>query len=106
MLLNLAKNGLQAMPEGGTLTVRSFEDRGGLVLEVEDDGTGMPQAAPDTATHYGLAVMRERAARLGGTLDVTARPGGGTRVALVFALQARRTLAVPAVPAVAGAGVH
>lgn len=76
----------------------------GLVqVLVEDDGAGMPQAAPDTATHYGLAVMRERAARLRGTLDVEARAGGGTQVRLVFPLQAGHGLGARATSA---AGVH
>lgn len=76
----------------------------GLVqVLVEDDGAGMPQAAPDTATHYGLAVMHERAVRLGGTLDVAPRAGGGTQVRLLFPLQAR-----PPVPVqdATGAGAH
>ena len=76
----------------------------GLVqVLVEDDGAGMPRLAPNTATHYGLAVMRERAQRLGGTLDVSARAGGGTQVRLTFPLQPRQTR--PA-QGIAGAGVH
>ena len=77
---------------------------GGLVrVVVEDDGAGLPRAAPDTSTHYGLAVMRERAARLGGTLDVGPRPGGGTQVVLVFPVRARQAAAEPAP---VRAGVH
>ena len=37
--------------------------------------------------HYGLPIMRERAAWLGGDLQVTETPGGGTRVELTFSLR-------------------
>jgi two-component system nitrate/nitrite sensor histidine kinase NarX len=63
-----------------------------LRIVVEDDGAGLP--AEDTAadggagSHYGLSIMRERARRLGGTLFIGAREGGGTRVQLDVPMQA------------------
>jgi signal transduction histidine kinase len=52
-----------------------------LQLFVEDSGKGLdPQ---QSARGLGLVNMRERAALVGGTLDITARPGGGTSVRLV-----------------------
>jgi signal transduction histidine kinase len=57
-----------------------FED-GYTFLQVRDHGRGFVPNAGDTGgTHIGLSTMRERAARLGGTLIVDSRPGGGTRV--------------------------
>ncbi|MDO9072149.1 MAG: histidine kinase [Rubrivivax sp.] len=57
----------------------------GLVeIVVEDDGAGLPINSPCGGTHYGMDIMRERARRIEGTLEVCARPGGGTRVRLVF----------------------
>jgi len=63
---------------------------------VMDDGVGVqkgPAGAVDAAgaagtagAHYGLAIMRERAQRLAGTLTLQAREGGGTCVRLLFAL--------------------
>ena len=55
-----------------------------LTLSVIDDGRGFvfPEK-PDLLTkdgHYGLIGMQERAAQLGGTLQVTTASGGGTRV--------------------------
>jgi two-component system nitrate/nitrite sensor histidine kinase NarX len=50
---------------------------------VEDDGAGLAPDAQAKASHYGLQIMRERAERVGGTLKVGERPGGGTRVRLV-----------------------
>jgi signal transduction histidine kinase len=57
--------------------VRVRVDGGELVLEVTDDGTGTP--APRDGG-VGLGSMRERAEELGGRLEVTGRPGRGTRV--------------------------
>jgi two-component system nitrate/nitrite sensor histidine kinase NarX len=56
-----------------------------LAVTIEDDGRGPPPSAADAhSSHYGLAIMRERARRLGGTLDIGARAGGGTVVCLRF----------------------
>jgi two-component system nitrate/nitrite sensor histidine kinase NarX len=64
--------------------------RAGAAYEVtvDDDGVGI---APDLADgdaadggHFGIAIMRERARRLGGNLALERSPGGGTRVRLQF----------------------
>jgi signal transduction histidine kinase len=49
-------------------------------LRVRDDGRGIAHAP--RPGHWGLAGMRERAAAIGGHLDIGAAPGGGTLVAL------------------------
>jgi len=49
-----------------------------LVLEVEDDGTGMDETVPHEG--LGLRVMRYRSRLIGGRLDIGASPAGGTRV--------------------------
>ncbi len=52
-------------------------------FEVSDDGTGFDHVhAHVDATHVGLTIMRERAQRIGATLQVSRRPGGGTQVSL------------------------
>jgi signal transduction histidine kinase len=56
------------------VTVRA--DDLGLTLEIADDGTGIPAGAP---AGIGLASMRERAAELGGRLEV-ASSSAGTRI--------------------------
>ena len=49
-------------------------------LEVTDDGSGFRPAADQAG--FGLLGMRERAALLGGVVDVSSEPGTGTRVAV------------------------
>jgi two-component system nitrate/nitrite sensor histidine kinase NarX len=63
--------------------VRLAIEQGKVCVAVEDDGVGIKDAEPPTH-HYGLAIMRDRAATLDGTLQVSRRTAGGTRVELVF----------------------
>ena len=52
-----------------------------LVIEVADDGSGVGAGDP---IGVGLASMHERAAELGGTCNIAARPEGGTLVHVVL----------------------
>jgi signal transduction histidine kinase len=54
----------------------------GVALEVRDDGQGFSTGEASSPGHYGLTGMRERAAMIGGTLEVTSEPGAGTTVRL------------------------
>jgi signal transduction histidine kinase len=58
-------------------TVRLRRDERELLVEIEDDGTGI---APDAQAGVGLVSLRERAAELGGRSEVTCPPAGGTVV--------------------------
>jgi two-component system nitrate/nitrite sensor histidine kinase NarX len=64
--------------------VRLTIDQGRIRVAVEDDGVGIKDTEAPTH-HYGLAIMRDRAATLGGKLSVARRAEGGTRVELEFA---------------------
>jgi two-component system nitrate/nitrite sensor histidine kinase NarX len=56
---------------------------GGVDVVIEDDGGGLGAApAGDDETHFGLDIMRRRAERLGGRLEIGARAAGGTRLRL------------------------
>jgi signal transduction histidine kinase/ligand-binding sensor domain-containing protein len=58
-----------------------------IALEVRDDGQGFATDSTPAPGHYGLTGMRERAATIGGTLEVTSEPGGGTVVRLRAAVR-------------------
>ena len=58
---------------------------GRIDVVVEDDGAGRSDAARHAApSHCGLDIMRQRAARLGGGIEIGARSSGGTRVRVFF----------------------
>src|SRR6266516_999769 len=57
---------------------------GCVTLEINDDGTGITEAGTMGPGSLGILGMRERAAALGGVLEVVPRQEGGTRVAAWF----------------------
>jgi len=69
-----------------------------LALDVADDGRGIEDAvlrAGGRAGHWGLLGMRERAARIGGRLNIDSRAGRGTTVRLVVPLARDTALDAP-----------
>ena len=55
------------------------------VVNVADDGVGLQASAVSSqGKSFGLTIMRERAAKLGGTLSIESRAAGGTIVRLIF----------------------
>lgn len=72
------------------VNLRMHSDTGGVLLEVRDDGVGfdMTQSFPG---HLGLQSMRERIARLGGTLQIESAPGQGTCIRAQLPASTRKT---------------
>jgi PAS domain S-box-containing protein len=92
VLLNLILNAVDAMPEGGRLLIRTStlpapEQR--LVLEIEDDGVGIPPehqghlfepffTTKPAGSGLGLAVSHKLISQHGGTISVRSAPGAGS----------------------------
>ncbi|MFP5319883.1 MAG: sensor histidine kinase [Acidimicrobiia bacterium] len=77
---------LEAMQNAGkhagdeaTVTVRVWEDAGGVLFEVADDGAGFDPAHRETPG-AGFVNMGDRVGAVGGTFGVQSAPGRGTRV--------------------------
>lgn len=72
------------------VAVRLAHGDGRLVLEIRDDGRGLPPdfdlAHAEQEGHLGLAGMRERIAALGGAFQLSGAPGAGVRLRLVVPL--------------------
>jgi len=73
-LQNTAKHG----GNGARVTIRIWEEAGGVLFEVRDDGGGFDLARSTAGA--GLTNMRDRLGAIGGTLVIAAAPGEGTRV--------------------------
>ncbi|GEM_PF-6964162 len=97
-VVNLVENALAAITEGGGSRVvvrwREGED-GGAVIEVEDDGPGVPperreaifepdETTRETGTGLGLPIARDAIEAHGGTLAVGDAPGRGARFTIAL----------------------
>ena len=101
-IVNLVVNAAQAMPDGGTLTVRAQVDGGAVVLELGDTGPGIPDDVRQrifepffttraTGTGLGLAVVKRIVDDHHGQIEVRPGSGGGTVFALRLPLALRET---------------
>jgi two-component system sensor histidine kinase HydH len=95
-LLNILTNAVQAMEEGGRLTVRvKSDDHAGVRIEVEDTGRGIqPEDVSQVFNPYfttkakgaglGLAIVHKIVEAHGGRVKVASRPGRGSRFTIIL----------------------
>lgn len=89
LILNLVRNGLEAMSPGGKLTIKTYLNNGEVILLIQDQGMGIDpgvltklgtpfMSTKDNGTGLGLAVCYSIAARHNAKIDVETGPGGTT----------------------------
>jgi two-component system, NtrC family, sensor histidine kinase HydH len=93
VILNLCRNALDAMPQGGDLTIRGYSSGATVVLEIADTGIGMPEGLDpfalfqSTKVHgsgLGLPIVEQIVLAHNGTVDYTSEPGLGTTFKIIF----------------------
>lgn len=77
-LANAAKH--SGAPEVSVRIIAGLDE---LRIEVEDRGSGVVPPTDDEM-HFGLRLLRGRAERIGGTIEIDSKPGSGTRVVAVL----------------------
>lgn len=94
-VLNLCKNAAEAMPHGGTLTLRAYNSGEHMFLEVADTGLGVPSdvdifepfaTTKSWGTGLGLVIVRQIVTAHGGTVTYTSERGRGTVFRLTLPL--------------------
>jgi PAS domain S-box-containing protein len=97
VFLNVAKNALEAMPDGGDLTITSGLQEGRLLVRIADTGKGIPPEHLDKifqpffstkskGTGLGLAISRKITEAHQGEITIDSETGRGTRVNIFLGL--------------------
>jgi signal transduction histidine kinase len=102
VFLNLTRNALDAMPNGGTLSIRSEKEKGKVVFVFEDTGIGMTKETQNKlwtplfttkakGMGFGLAICKRIVEAHGGTISVESTVGKGTKISVTIPVNPKPT---------------
>jgi PAS domain S-box-containing protein len=87
VILNLCKNAIEAMQNGGSLTIKAYRTGQSVLLEIRDDGIGVPKGVnifelfkttKPSGSGLGLPLVQQIVAAHNGTINYTSDAGRGT----------------------------
>ena len=84
MILNEALTNIHRHADAEKVMVQFEENQDKVLMTIEDNGRGFEMDMDYGNHHYGLRIMRTRAERSGGSLNVESEPGQGTRIMASF----------------------
>ncbi|MBF0707417.1 hypothetical protein IQ283_12545 [Alkalihalobacillus hwajinpoensis] len=95
ILLNLILNGINAMPDGGKLTLSSYKSGANVTMTVSDNGVGMEDSVMEKifdpffttrseGTGLGLSIVHQLVVQNNGEMDVRSTLGKGTTFFITF----------------------
>lgn len=101
-LMNLMLNSIEAMPDGGTLSITADRTSDALRLEISDTGRGIGEEEAKkifepfytTKTNglgLGMPYARKIVEQHGGSISLNSRPGEGTTISIIFPAQRKET---------------
>jgi PAS domain S-box-containing protein len=114
VMTNLILNAMDAMPDGGTLSIATRDTRDGVLITVTDTGIGMPESVRrrifepffstkgEAGSGLGLSMAYSIVRRHGGEIRVESEPGRGTTFSLTLP-ESQQTADVEPPPARNGA---
>jgi signal transduction histidine kinase len=99
--VNVIKNALDAMPKGGTLTIRSRRSDGNLEISFADTGMGMPRetlqriftplfTSKAKGMGFGLAISKRVVEAHGGRITVESTVGEGSTFTLIIPIERKK----------------
>ena len=109
IILNLVQNAINAMPEGGTLEVKTNTNKDKIIVEIKDTGIGISETAlkhifepfysatannQKKGTGLGLAIVKDLTLKFNGKISVNSKENIGTCFQIAFPRQKTQKMLV------------
>lgn len=101
-IVNIIKNSIEAMPEGGFIHINTYVEKGDYYISIEDNGTGMTReqmkrlgepyfSTKEKGTGLGMMVVYSNIKAMSGKITVSSEVGKGTKFTIKFPVSSQIT---------------